>query len=108
MPAKVTKAREAAAWRVAGNWRIQKRLPRLTALAKQLGFTHGTLSHDSRPKAAAEDKDCLWVMTYVYTDSKGLVSAEVHGIYTNYLEAANIRQGMENPFKYFIRKARKP
>ena len=30
--------RECAAFIVAGNWRIQKRLPRLTRYAKRLGF----------------------------------------------------------------------
>jgi hypothetical protein len=32
------RARDRAAWEVGGNWRIQKRLPRLTAYAKKMGW----------------------------------------------------------------------
>jgi hypothetical protein len=37
----LTPRKEAAARRIAGNWRLFKRLPRLAALANALGFVDG-------------------------------------------------------------------
>ena len=54
----VTPLRLWLAWQIADNWRVQKRLPRLTAFGKRVGLIRQNADRESRDLPRTSPRSC--------------------------------------------------